>query len=159
VRTIRDLLDLTGRKAIVTGGAGHIGKEICKGLADLGGTVSVMDVSETADLKCDLTDENSTRTAVRNGIKKMEGLDILIHCAAYVADSDLTGWAVPFEDQEVKAWDLAMRVNLTAAFVIAQEAKEALEQSGYGSIILFSSIYGMVGPDFKLYDKTKMASF
>jgi len=51
-----------------------------------------------------------------------------------------------------------MRVNLTSAFVIVQEAKEALAASGRGSVILFASIYGMVGPDLRLYAGTSMGN-
>ena len=84
------------------------------------------------------------------------GLDILIHCAAYVGTTQIPGWAVPFEQQTVAAWDSALRVNLTAAFVMAQEGQAALVASGHGSIILFTSIYGLVGPDLSLYSGTDM---
>jgi NAD(P)-dependent dehydrogenase (short-subunit alcohol dehydrogenase family) len=50
-----------------------------------------------------------------------------------------------------------MRVNLTSAFVLAQEAHPALSASGRGSMILFSSIAGMVGPDMSLFEGTEMA--
>ena len=49
-----------------------------------------------------------------------------------------------------------MRVNLGSAFVLAQEAKAYLEKSNHASIILVSSIYGMAGPDLKLYKGTPM---
>jgi NAD(P)-dependent dehydrogenase (short-subunit alcohol dehydrogenase family) len=49
-----------------------------------------------------------------------------------------------------------MRVNLTSAFILAQEAREALAASGRGAVILFSSIYGVVAPDWSLYAQTPM---
>ena len=58
---------------------------------------------------------------------------------------------MPFEKQTVEAWDAATRVNLTSAFILAQAAKAALERSGKGSIILFSSTYGIVSPDQRMY--------
>jgi len=58
----------------------------------------------------------------------------------------------------VIAWDSALRVNLTAPFIMAQEAREALSASEHGVIVLFSSIYGMVGPDMSLYAGTLMAN-
>jgi NAD(P)-dependent dehydrogenase (short-subunit alcohol dehydrogenase family) len=85
-------------------------------------------------------------------------LDILVHCAAYVGTTQTPGWAVPLDRQSVTAWDDAMRVNLTAAFVLVQEATDALKRSGHGSVIFFSSIYGMVGPDMRLYADTPMAN-
>ncbi|MBE3117645.1 MAG: SDR family oxidoreductase, partial [Candidatus Atribacteria bacterium] len=95
---------------------------------------------------------------MRAAIKSFGGLDILIHCAAYVGTTPVPGWSVPFDQQTVAAWANALRVNLTAAFVLAQEAREALSASGHGSIILFSSIYGIIGPDMGLYADTMMAN-
>lgn len=171
MRTIAQLMDLSGRKALLAGGAGHIGLACAEALAELGASVAILDLDAEAcrgravllgpdalPLPCDLSDERATRAAVREAATKMGGLDILIHCAAYVGTTQVPGWAVPFDQQTVATWDSAMRVNLTAAFVMTQEAREALSASGHGSIILFSSTYGMVGPDLRMYEGTTMAN-
>ena len=173
---VRQLIDLTGRKALVTGGAGHIGLAVCETLLELGANVAILDVdaaaceNRTAELGekygsgrvvsivSDLTDEQATRLSVREATRRLEGLGILIHCAAYVGTTRIPGWAVPFEQQTVAAWEAAMRVNVGSAFVMAQEAREALRDSGHGSVILFSSIYGVAGPDLRLYEGTAMAN-
>jgi NAD(P)-dependent dehydrogenase (short-subunit alcohol dehydrogenase family) len=158
---------------LVTGGAGHLGRTMSETLVELGARVAVMDVdaasckkaadqlrkqrAESAvEIPCDLTQEASTREGVRAAIAQLGGLDILIHCAAYVGDIKRAGWSVPFSEQTVEAFDLAMRVSLTAAFIMAQTAKEALDASGHGSVILLGSIYGVVGPDMRLYEGTDM---
>lgn len=153
MKKIAQLMNLSGRKALVTGGKGHIGKASCETLEELGAQVKVLDLPE-----CDLKEEKETREFVRNAITEMKGLHILIHSAAYVGTTQVPGWVAPFEDQTVEAWDWAMRVNLTAAFVLVQEAKQALLKSGSGSIIFLSSIAGMVGPDNRLYEETPMVS-
>ena len=51
-----------------------------------------------------------------------------------------------------------MRVNVTSAFVMVQEAREALVTSGCGSVVFVSSIYGVVGPDMRLYEGTELAN-
>ncbi len=171
MRTISTLMNLSGRKALITGGSGHIGRVTAETLLELGARVALVDLDkasckaeakrigyDTLAFACDLRDEKSTRGTIRAAIKQMDGLDILIHCAAYVGTTKAAGWAVPFEEQSVAAWEMAMRVNLTTAFVMAQEAQSALASSGHGSIILFSSIYGIVGPDMRLYENTKMAN-
>jgi len=175
MKSLQQLGDLSGRRAIVTGGAGHIGLAVGEALVEMGADVSVMDLSadacqervdalsqfrkhDGAAIPCDLRDEQSTREAIRQGIGRMGGLDILVHTAAYIGTTQAHGWAVPFEDQGVEAWDAAMRVNLTSAFVMAQEAKTALEDSGHGAVILFASHYGLVGPDMRLYEETDMAN-
>ena len=70
----------------------------------------------------------------------------------------MPGWSVPFERQTVEAWDAAMRVNVTSAFVMVQEAQKALAASGHGSVVFVASTYGVVAPDFRLYEGTAMAN-
>lgn len=172
-RSIRELMGLSGRRALVTGGTGHLGRIAAEALSELGATVAVMDVGASAcdqeaarlsrgrrgravPIACDVSDEAKTRRAIRLAASKMHGLDILVHCAAYVGTTRANGWACAFDEQTVRAWDAAMRVNLTAAFVMAQEARVLLAASGHGSVILFASIYGLVGPDERLYAETSM---
>ena len=62
------------------------------------------------------------------------------------------------EGQRVAAWDAAMRVNLTSAFVMVQEARKVLAASGHGSVIFFASTYGLVGPDTRLYTRTDLTN-
>ncbi len=173
MRTLAQLMNLSGRRALVTGGAGHIGGAISEGLVELGAKVAVLDVDHAAcerraaevarskpgmasAVSCDLRNEQATRAAVRDVLQRWGGLDILVHAAAYVGTTQVPGWAVPFEQQSVSAWDAAMQVNVTAAFVIVQEAREALLAAGHGSVIFFLSTYGLVGPDMRLYDDTSM---
>jgi NAD(P)-dependent dehydrogenase (short-subunit alcohol dehydrogenase family) len=168
-------MDLTGRKALVTGGAGHIALAVTESLLELGATVALLDLDPAAierriaelsrawenhplGIAADLKDEQATRDAVRQAVARLSGLDIIVHTAAYVGTTQAPGWAVPFPQQSVAAWDDAFRVNLTAAFVMVQEAQPALEASGHGSVILFGSTYGMVGPDLGLYADTNMAN-
>lgn len=175
MKPIKQLMDLSGRKALVTGGAGHIALAVEEALLELGATIAVLDLEADAcqkrvesllrlreksavPIECDLTDELMTRQAVRTAIDKLGGIDILIHCAMYVGDSRIPGWVVPFREQSVEAWDAALRVNLTSAFIMVQEAKENLATSGCGSVIFFGSTYGLVGPDHRLYEGTSMGN-
>jgi NAD(P)-dependent dehydrogenase (short-subunit alcohol dehydrogenase family) len=173
MRKLAELMDLSERRGLITGGAGHIGLAVCESLLELGATIAVLDVEKAVCGKrvealsrirsgsaiavpCDLRDEPATRQAVRDVIAKLGGLDIIVHCAAYVGTTSMSGWAVPFEQQTVSAWEAAIQVNLTSAFVIVQEAGQALGASGRGSVIFFGSTYGVVGPDMRLYEGTSM---
>jgi NAD(P)-dependent dehydrogenase (short-subunit alcohol dehydrogenase family) len=175
MRSLRELSDMTGRGALVTGAAGHLGGAACEALVELGATVAVCDrdaagcTTRVAELEAarpgaavavpaDLADEDDTRRAVRDAVGALGSLDIVVHCAAYLGDTAVAGWAEPFESQTVAAWDAALRVNLTSGFVLAQEARSALEAGGHGSIILVGSIYGHVGPDLRLYEGTQMGN-
>jgi NAD(P)-dependent dehydrogenase (short-subunit alcohol dehydrogenase family) len=161
-RSIHELADLGGRRALVAGGAGHVGRAAVDALREAGAEVAVCDLEEgppgVPSVVCDLADEAAVRGAVASAADALGGLDILVHCAALVGTSDLEGWAVPFELQTVDAWEAALRVNLTSAFVLVQEARPLLAAHGRGSVILFGSIYGIVGPNPALYAQTAMAN-
>jgi NAD(P)-dependent dehydrogenase (short-subunit alcohol dehydrogenase family) len=167
--TIAELSRLDGRRALVAGGAGHIGAAAAETLTELGAAVAVCDVDAdaaraTADridgvaVPVDLRDETAARGAVRDAVAALGGVDVLVHAAALVGTSGRSGWSVPFGEQTVEAWDEALRVNLTSAFVLVQEARTALEQSGHGAVVLLGSIYGRVGPDPDLYAGTGLAN-
>ncbi len=175
MQTISQLINLDGRKSIVIGGAGHIGSVVVDTLLELGSEITILDKNitntEQARLKhdnpsirnihivnCDLLYETETRNAIRESIHAMQGVDIIVHCAGYVGTTDIPGWAVPFKDQSLEAFNQAIQVNLSSAFIVAQESSEALSLSGHGSLILFSSIYGSQGPNWKLYEGTNMAN-
>ena len=171
-KNLADRIRLDGRRVLVTGGAGHVGAAIVSALDGLGAAVAVLDLNSALAawtpaaasqhppvcVPCDLTDETGTRAAVRAASERLGGADILVHAAAYVNSMAVPGWAVPFPEQTVPAWDAAMRVNVTSVFVMAQELGAALRASGRGSIILIDSIYGIVGPDPRLYAGTPMVN-
>lgn len=175
MKSIQELANLSGRKALITGGAGHIGFAVAHALVEMGVTTALLDCDQKSlekkvsllekikphsafSLPCDLHDEKITRGSAKKAIKELGGLDILIHSAGYVGTSKVLGWGVPFEKQSLEAWDNAFRVNLSSLFLLVQETKNALKDSGHGSIILISSIHGMMAPNPKMYEGTSMVS-
>ena len=175
MKTIRELMDLRGRVAAITGGAGHIGGAIADALAEVGAAVAVLDLDEAAcaasaralhdrhgvrtqPLPVDLEDEEALRGVPARIAGELGGLDILVHCAALVGTSRLPGWATPFAQQEAATWRRALEVNLTSVFVLTQAAADTLAKSGAGSVITVGSLYGMVGPDMSLYEGTAMGN-
>ena len=175
MRSVQNMMDLTGRKALVTGGAGYIGKAVSESLVELGATVAVLDrdkaacdnrVSELCSVKhnsaisicCNLQDEVQTRESAKLCVDLLGGLDIFVHLAAYVGTTKAAGWAVPFNEQTVAAWDAALRVNLTSAFILVQETYQDLSKSGNGAVILFGSTYALSGQDLRLYEGTDMVN-
>ena len=166
-------MNLAGRVALVTGGAGHIGRAMCDALAELGAHVAVLDLAdegcrqvadqierdyqvEALPLPTDLTDETETRAAAGRVFERFGRLDILVNGAALVGTSELEGWATDFRAQSADTWRRALDVNLTAAFVLTQACAKALGASGNGSVVNMASIYGVVGPDLRLYEGTDM---
>ncbi|MFA4825891.1 MAG: SDR family oxidoreductase [Methanoregula sp.] len=175
MKLVKELMDLSGRVAIVTGGAGHIGSAICDALAENGARIVIIDCNkESCNEKCeqimrdydvdslsivmDLTDEKKLRDIPKIVLKKFGSLDILVNCAALVGTSSLKGWGVKFQEQDADTWRLALEVNLTVPFILTQACSQALIQSRHGSIINISSIYGIQGPDMHIYDGTSMGN-
>ena len=173
--TISQLMNLEGRVALITGGAGHLGCAMADALAELGCGICLLDRNRSAlaaaqqqlqsrwqvpiaTLEIDLESE-SERTAVVPWVSEKFGrADILINNAGFVGDSQLKGWVVPFEEQTIETWRRAIEVNLTAAFHLSQVLTPLLRASGHGSIINVVSIYGVTGPDLRLYDGTSMGN-
>ena len=173
MRSLKSLFELKYRVALITGGAGHIGRAICETLAEQGASVVVLDRNgadivaddirnrygiNSIGMNVDLADEDSVRKVPEQIVHKFGRFDILVNNAAFVGSSDLQGWAVPFQDQKAETWRKAMEVNLTSAFVLCQAAATFLAQGSRGSIINISSVYGVLGPDWRLYENTEMGN-
>lgn len=169
MRSVNELMNLRGRVALVTGGAGHIGRAAVDALAELGARVMILDkeegrceeaaqfVRESYDAEVDFLAVDlecmEDIVSIPGHVAECFGrLDILVHCAALVGTSDLQGWATPFEQQRPDPWKRALQVNLTAPFFLTQACTPLLRASSCASIIHVASIYGVVGPDMRLYE-------
>ena len=174
-RSIHELMSLNGRVALVTGGAGHIGRAVANGLAELGANLALSDIAASggeeaaatlsgrfagsaAAFACDFEQPAAVKELPRRVREKFGRIDIIVNGAAFVGTSGLQGWATPFEQQSDATWRRALEVNLTAPFVLLQALAPDLKKSGHGSIVNISSIYGLSGPDWRLYEGTGIAS-
>jgi len=175
MKAISELMSLRGRTALITGATGGIGQEIALTIAELGGSLILVDQPDSnydqmkqtithnwnVDVECidcDLEYENSRLELIKSVIKSNVNLDILINNAAFVGESNLKGWVENFENQSLETWRRAMEVNLTAPFHLSQAFTPLLKKSGNGSIINIASIYGVNAPDYSLYVGTNMGN-
>lgn len=173
--TIASLMDLKGRRALVTGAAGGIGRVISTTLAEVGAELVLVDRpgspcsslqleierewgtnAETID--CDLESEPDRLALVERVAGSGMGLDILVNNAAFVGTSGLEGWATVLERQTVSTWRRALEVNLTAVFDLSKAFAPLLRKSRGGAIVNIASIYGSLGPDYSLYAGTEMGN-
>ncbi|OIQ49234.1 3-oxoacyl-[acyl-carrier-protein] reductase FabG [Pseudodesulfovibrio hydrargyri] len=168
-------MDLTGRVALVTGGAGYIGRTFCETLAEAGANVVVLDIDpervdevagyiadrfgvSTLGLAVDLAVQDDVLAVPGRVEEALGGMDILVNCAGFVGTSKLPGWGCGFEEQSVDTWRLVAEVNLTAPFELIQASTDLLRRSGHGTVINIGSIYGVSGPDMSLYEGTSMGN-
>lgn len=172
--TISQLMNLRGRRALLTGAMGGLGRVMAHTLAELGADLVLVDrpgsdFSEllgelsrwqvkAVPLCCDI--EASTERRALIDTLKADGreLSVLVNNAAFVGTSGLTGWAVPFEQQSIETWRRALEVNLTAALDFCQGLAPVLRHSPGANIVNIASIYGMLGPDWSLYEGTTMSN-
>ena len=82
----------------------------------------------------------------------------MINNATYTGDKNLTGYSSPFQKQTLQKWSSSFEVNLTAIFDLSKGLQKNLTQSGKGTIINVSSIYGVYAPDWNIYKGTNMAN-
>lgn len=169
---IFDKFNLKDRTAVVTGGAGLLGKEFCRTLAQAGALVVVADLNETAAqqvadtlnreglracaVSVDVTSPESVRAMVSAALDASGRLDVLVNSAAKDPkfDSSQQGQhGNTFEDFPVDAWREALDVNLTGMFLCCQAAVRPMVAQDHGSIINICSTYGLVGPDQRIYEK------
>jgi NAD(P)-dependent dehydrogenase (short-subunit alcohol dehydrogenase family) len=159
----RNLFSCKNKVALVTGGFGLIGKEIVRGLSDFGATVCVADINEhqmkgfenlaAVNFKqFDITSEESIRQILEAVISRFKKIDILVNCA-YPRTSD---WGARCEDVTFDSWKMNLNSHLGGYFLCCQKVAEQMKRQGGGSIINFVSIYGVVAPDFSIYEGSTM---
>jgi NAD(P)-dependent dehydrogenase (short-subunit alcohol dehydrogenase family) len=168
-RDYSQTFDLGGKTAIVTGGAGTLGREFAAALLQHGAAVAVLDIdAERADalagelaeryrdralgLPCDVSDAESVEAAVRRVVERFGAVDVLVNNAAYVP-TDFARFYAPFERYDLDQWRRVMAVNIDGLFLMAQAVgRRMVAQGRGGSIVQTSSIYGVMGADKRIYE-------
>jgi len=175
VTTLKTLMNLCGRRVMITGATGHLGRMMADTLGEMGAELLLVDRPgsdfallenelrerwqvSTQSLVCDLESEEDRLAMIAAVKADGRGLNCLINNAAFVGTSDLLGWVAAFEAQALETWRRAMEVNLTAAFHLCQAFTPELRASVGGNIINIASIYGEFGPDWRLYEGTAMGN-
>jgi NAD(P)-dependent dehydrogenase (short-subunit alcohol dehydrogenase family) len=159
---------LENKVALVTGGSLGIGKSICLLLAKEGAKVAVTDIldeegqflaKDITDTGCiaeywhlDTSDENNVKDVFEKVKTKFIKIDILVNNAG------ISGVNKPIHEVTVEEWDTVMNINVKGVFFCTKYAVPIMKETGGGSIINMSSIYGLVGStDIPPYHASKGA--
>lgn len=164
---------LDGKIAILTGGAGMLGKEYAKIMSEAGASVVIFDILNQSEIdKCskeissdgrvigmtvDVASEARVKEAVAEVAEKFGKIDILINNAA---STDFSGFKdterfAPYEDFSLKLWEKEISVGLTGAFICSQAVIPFMKKAGSGVIINISSTHGIIAPDNRIYGEGK----
>jgi NAD(P)-dependent dehydrogenase (short-subunit alcohol dehydrogenase family) len=158
---------LTGKRALVTGGASGIGRATALLFAREGAAVSVVDLDEAggqaaaqriADeggqaifVRCDVSQAADCQRAVRRTVDELGGLEILFNNAGIIRRADVL-------DTTEEEWERVMAVNVKSIFLLSKYAIPLMKKAGGGVIINTGSGWGLVGgPDAVSYCASKGA--
>lgn len=165
----KSLFELTGKTAIVTGAVGILGQRFCRGLAEFGAQVAVVDLDQArctsfaAELDrdygtsalgvaCDVADPASVTNMVDQVVKRFGAIHVL-HNNAASKSADLDAFFASTEEYSLSEWRKIMSVNVDGLFLVAQAVGRQMQKQGTGgSIIQTASIYGLVSSDKRIYE-------
>jgi NAD(P)-dependent dehydrogenase (short-subunit alcohol dehydrogenase family) len=157
---------LKDKNIVITGALGILGKHFCSALMSAGANLIIADLDQEAcntfaqqlsqefpqqkilPLAVDLTQENSIIEWSSTIFRQIEKVDVLINNAAFKSPN----FFAALEHFSLDDWEAVMRVNVTACFLCAREIGTKMAEEKKGNIINVSSIYGLLGPDQRIYE-------
>jgi len=154
---VKQLLDLTGRVAIVTGGSRGLGLQIAEALGEMGARIAItarkkdeLDQAvahlkklgvEAAPYVCDLGKREQVAPLADAILEKFGKVDVLVNNAGAT-------WGAPAEDHPLEAWDKLVNLNMTGTFLISQRvAKKSMIPARWGRIVNVASVAGLMASD------------
>jgi len=148
----KNLFNLEGQVAIVTGASRGLGKAMAKGLAEAGASVVIADILDSSEaveefkkaghralgVKVDVSNKADVDKMVKRSLEEFGQIDILVNNAGILKGGKT-------EELSKDAWDQVVAVNLTGPFLCSQAAGKQMLKRGKGSIINIASVAGVSG--------------
>jgi gluconate 5-dehydrogenase len=151
---VRELFDLKGRVAVVTGGAAGLGRQMAEALAELGADVVVCGRKEercrqaaqelevlgvrALGVGCDVTQPADVQRLVDAALEAFGRIDVLVNNAG-------RAWGSPLEDMRLEDWQKVLDTNLTGSFLCAQAVGRVMIRARRGAIVNVASVSGLGG--------------
>lgn len=170
MKTASNAFSLEGKVSVVTGGMGLLGRSIVKALAESGSKVVILDVADDAWKEfrlglegkgveifyesCDITNLEEVSSNVDMIEGKYGPIDVWIN-NAYPRTAD---WGDKLENVKEESWRKNIDMQLNSYCVYSNAVALKMSSRGKGSIVNVASIYGVVAPDFSVYDGTGMTT-
>jgi NAD(P)-dependent dehydrogenase (short-subunit alcohol dehydrogenase family) len=175
-KSIKDIFDLTGRTAVITGGAGLLGVKHAESIALAGGTPVLVDIAGDAakerarqisaehgvvalGVACDITRPQEVRALLDRVLDETGRVDILINNAANNPKAEALGdeaWS-RLERFSLEQWQADITVGLTGAFLCSQIIGTEMARRGNGVILNIASDLGIIAPDQRIYRRPDLA--
>jgi NAD(P)-dependent dehydrogenase (short-subunit alcohol dehydrogenase family) len=158
--SVRELFNLSGRVAIITGGSVGLGRQMAEGLAEMGANLvlcarkkercerAAEELKElgvkTLALGCDVKNPDHVCAVVDEAVRQFGRIDILINNAG-------TSWGASVEEMRLEHWNKVIETNLTGTFLFSQAVGQVMVPQRRGKIINIASVAGLRGapPEFQ----------
>ena len=150
---------LKNKIIIVTGGNGLLGSVIVEQIRQEGAFCVNFEINhktndDLSNVECDITNKDSIDNALSLVLKKYKKIDGLVN-NAYPRSED---WGNKFEDIKLDSWKQNLEWQLNSYFYLSQQVSNQMAKQKKGSIINMASIYGVIAPDFSVYNETNMTT-
>lgn len=166
-------ITVKGKRILLVGATGVLGREYSQELAKDGAKLILADreQSDVLELAKELGAQSvvmdiSSEVQINEGITKAaaayDGFDGVVNNAAITGDvlTNMGAAFADFEEYPLDLWQKTIDINLTGTFLVAREAGRVMKDAGHGgSFINVSSIYGVMGPDHRIYKGQTFSSF
>jgi NAD(P)-dependent dehydrogenase (short-subunit alcohol dehydrogenase family) len=169
--SVRELFNLNGRVAIITGGAGMLGLKHAEAIAEMGGIPVLVDLQEerckaaeehirlmfggeALGIQADITAKAQVQGLVAQVMARHGRIDILINNVALTVKGGGTAfdnYFSPFESYPENLFELALKVNLTGAFLVTQAVGHVMIAQARGAIVNIASDVAVISPDHRIY--------
>lgn len=164
-----DRFSLADKTIVVTGACGLLGREICSALAELKANIIIADININAGKELeellhqeyhasasafplDICSEKS----INNLLIQLEELAMPVYGLVNNAYPRNTAYGTIFENILLDSWRDNVDMHLNGYFNVSQKVARVMMKQGFGNIVNMASIYGILGPDFRIYEGTSM---
>ena len=148
---------LRNKIIVITGGNGLLGNNFISFLRNEGATTINLEkniLNDDFNYCCDITDENSVKDVIKILIDRFGKIDGWVN-NAYPRTED---WGNKFEDIKYESWKKNVDLQLGSVFLCCKLVLEHMKKNNYGSIVNIASIYGVIGPEFSIYEGTSLTT-
>ena len=160
---VRELFDLKGRVALITGGSIGLGRQIAQALAEAGADIilcarkldrceqaakelQTLGVRATA-MACDVAHPEQVKAVVDTAVAQFKRIDVLVNNAGI-------SWGAPVEEMRLADWHKVLDTNLTGTFLFCQQVGKVMIGQRSGKIINMASVAGMGGAPAEVVEAT-----